>query len=50
MGLNFYNFTFIAYSKIRTSIEKEPLSTKSPKNKYLVVSKLPPTSKIFNKS
>ena len=25
----------MAYNKIMTSIEKEPLSTKSPRNKYL---------------
>ena len=43
-------FTLIEYNKIKTSIEKEPRSTKSPKNKYLVLSGFPPTSKIFNKS
>ena len=53
-------FTFRAYIKMMISIENEPLSTKSPRNKYLVtiitflidfvVSGFPPTSKILIKS
>lgn len=31
------NETFNEKSKINTSIEKDPLSTKSPKNKYLIL-------------
>ena len=46
----FGNFNFNAIIKIITSEEKAPLSTKSPKNKYLVYSGLPPTLNNFNRS